>query len=42
MAAVDPMHRHFIAPKMLKTAVNCLLEEAATALPAGHVAFVTM
>lgn len=41
MAAVDPVHRHFIAPKMLKTAVNCLLEEAATALPAGRAAFVT-
>lgn len=42
MAAVDPVHRHFIAPKMLKTAVNCLLEEAAAAVPAGRAAIVTM
>lgn len=42
MAAVDPMHRHFIAPKMLKTAVNCLLEEAATVVPVGGAAIVTM
>lgn len=42
MAAVDPMHRHFIAPKMLKTAVNCLLEEAAAAHHAGTAAIVTM
>ena len=42
MAAVDPMHRHFIAPKMLKTAVNCLLEEAATAHQAGRTAVATM
>lgn len=31
MAAVDPLHRHFIAPKMLATAVSCLLLQA----PAG-------
>lgn len=42
MAAVDPMHRHFIAPKMLKTAVNCLLEGAAAAHHAGTATIVTM
>lgn len=42
MTAVDPMHRHFIAPKMLKTAINCLLEEAATVVPAGGAAIITM
>lgn len=28
MAVVDPVHRHFIAPKMLRTAVGELLEDA--------------
>ena len=28
MGLVDPVHRHFIAPKMLRTAVTCMLEDA--------------
>ena len=41
MAVVDPVHRHFIAPKMLTTAVAQVLEDALAARHSNATAVVT-